>query len=118
MFFLDNCNNRTSNQIVYIFRNNGDSNLWFFRLFIVLSDFPLSVHRILQNVYIVGYEASLNSDGQTCNSRAVIPPWSPGLRIEGVTVRNFNGPNCTGILGTVITCLCSVLCGGYEYRMK
>ncbi|TPP64918.1 hypothetical protein FGIG_04510 [Fasciola gigantica] len=77
-----------------------------------------SIGPVYRNVYVVGHEESINSDGQKCNSRAVIPPWSPGLRVEDMTMRNFNGPNCTAIYGTVITCQCILLCGGYEYRMK
>ncbi|VDP91059.1 unnamed protein product [Echinostoma caproni] len=73
---------------------------------------------LYKNVYVVAHEDSLTPTGDRCNSRAVIPPWSPGLRIENMIMRNFNGPNCTALFGTVITCLCTELCGGYEYRIR
>lgn len=81
---------------------------------------PLSRHaNIVQskNAYIVGHEPSLNPVIDECNSRAVILPWSAGLTIANMTMRNFNGANCTAIFGTVITCQCNKLCGGYEYKM-
>ncbi|KAA3680736.1 uncharacterized protein DEA37_0005520 [Paragonimus westermani] len=73
---------------------------------------------LYKNVHVVGYEESLNTVAQMCHTRAVVLPWSSGLTVSGLTMRNFNGPNCTAIFGTVVTCLCSLLCGGYEYRFN
>ncbi|KAF5395129.1 hypothetical protein PHET_07404 [Paragonimus heterotremus] len=73
---------------------------------------------LYKNVHVVGYEESLNNVAQTCHTRAVVLPWSPGLTVSGLTMRNFNGPNCTAIFGTVVTCQCSLLCGGFEYRFN
>ncbi|KAF8567271.1 hypothetical protein P879_01118 [Paragonimus westermani] len=73
---------------------------------------------LYKNVHVVGYEESLSTVAQTCHTRAVVLPWSSGLTVSGLTMRNFNGPNCTAIFGTVVTCLCSWLCGGYEYRFN
>ncbi|KAF6775587.1 hypothetical protein AHF37_03909 [Paragonimus kellicotti] len=73
---------------------------------------------LYKNVHVVGYEESLNTVAQTCHTRAVVLPWSPGLTVSGLIMRNFNGPNCTAIFGTVVTCQCSLLCGGFEYRFN
>ncbi|KAK4475484.1 hypothetical protein MN116_000801, partial [Schistosoma mekongi] len=70
------------------------------------------------NSTIVAYEPDLVNGNPECHTRAVNLPWSPGLTIENMVMKNFNGQNCTAIHGTVITCLCNKLCGGYEYLFK
>ncbi|VDQ07812.1 unnamed protein product [Trichobilharzia regenti] len=71
-----------------------------------------------RNSTIVAFEPELTDGLPDCHTRAVILPWSPGLTVENMVMRNFNGQNCTAIHGTVITCLCNKLCGGYEYLFR
>ncbi|CAH8626270.1 unnamed protein product [Schistosoma guineensis] len=73
---------------------------------------------LYRNSTIVGYEPDLNNGTSDCHTRAVILPWAPGLTIENMVMKNFNSQNCTAIHGTVITCQCRKLCGGYEYLFK
>ncbi|CAL8088348.1 unnamed protein product [Calicophoron daubneyi] len=72
-----------------------------------------------KNAYIVANEPSITAGGSTtCDSRAIVLPWAPGLTIKNMVMANFNGFNCTALYGTVITCGCTLLCGGYEYLMS
>ncbi|CAH8562789.1 unnamed protein product [Schistosoma turkestanicum] len=73
---------------------------------------------LYKNSTIIAYEPDLVNGNPECHTRAVILPWAPGLTVENMVMRNFNGQNCTAIHGTVITCLCSLHCGGYEYLFK
>ncbi|KAH8862936.1 Fibrocystin-L [Schistosoma japonicum] len=73
---------------------------------------------LYMNSTIVAYEPDLVNGNPECHTRAINLPWSPGLTIENIVMKNFNGQNCTAIHGTVITCLCNKLCGGYEYLFK
>ncbi|CAH8644615.1 unnamed protein product [Heterobilharzia americana] len=73
---------------------------------------------VYRNSTIVAFEPDLTDGIPDCHTRAVILPWAPGLTVDNMVMRNFNGQNCTAIHGTLITCLCNKLCGGYEYLFK
>lgn len=66
----------------------------------------------------------LNTDDHPpCTRRGIVLPFANGLLINGVKFINFdgkkNGHKTCSSLGTVkITCVCSQLCAGYNYKFK